>query len=304
MISLVIPLYNEGAIVEKLLDTSKAALLSISENFEIICVDDGSSDDTLEKLKDYHTQDNRVKIVVLSRNFGHQAAYTAGLNNAGGDYIAMMDGDLQDPPELIKAMYEKMIDEGYDIVHGKRTERHEGFIKKLLIKVFHIAFKNFSKIGQINNVGNFSCMNRQALNTFLRLREKNRYLPALRFFIGYKQGFIEYSRPDRTDGKAKMSFINLLNLAFDAIFSFSSLPLKVCLYLGLIGIVIFFTAGVYTVVSKLLGTALIGWSSILLSIYFLGSVQLLFLGIIGEYVFRIYKEIQDRPLFIVKEFIK
>jgi dolichol-phosphate mannosyltransferase len=239
----------------------------------------------------------------LSRNFGHQAAYTAGLTYAKGDYVAMMDGDLQDPPEVIKLMYEKLIGEKYDIVYGKRTTREEGVAKKTLIKIFHWLFKNFSNMDKADNVGNFSLMNRKALQALLSIGEKNRYLPGLRFFVGYRQGFVEYNRLDRDSGEAKMSFNKLLKLAFDAIFSFSDLPIKFCLYTGIIGIIIFFSAGMYVLVDKIFGTALYGWSSTVLSIYFLGSVQLVFLGIIGEYVHRIYKEVQNRPLFIVREYI-
>jgi dolichol-phosphate mannosyltransferase len=239
----------------------------------------------------------------LSRNFGHQAAYTAGLTYAKGDYVVMMDGDLQDPPEVIKLMYEKLINEKYDIVYGKRTTREEGITKKTLIKIFHCLFKNFSNMDKADNVGNFSLMNRKALQALLSIGEKNRYLPGLRFFVGYRQGFVEYNRLDRDSGEAKMSFNKLLKLAFDAIFSFSDLPIKFCLYTGIIGIIIFFSAGMYVLVDKIFGTALYGWSSTVLSIYFLGSVQLVFLGIIGEYVHRIYKEVQNRPLFIVREYI-
>ena len=142
----------------------------------------------------------------------------------------------------------------------------------------------------------------QALDAFLSMREKNRYLPGLRFFIGFKQGFVNYSRPDRLAGHAKMSFRKLASLAVSAIFSFSNLPVKLCLYTGLLGMVIFFAAGVYTIIDKILGTALPGWSSIVLSIYFLGSVQLVFMGIIGEYLFMVYREVQNRPIFIVKDF--
>lgn len=304
MISLIIPIYNEELLIEKLYNRCISALAQITNEFEIICVDDGSNDSSLEKMIHYHQQDPRFKILMLSRNFGHQAAYTAGLQYAKGDYIAMMDGDLQDPPELLKEMHQKLIEEKYDVVHGKRTERNEQFGKKILIRLFHYIFKNFSRIEDIRNVGNFSIMNRQALNAFLSLKEKNRYLPGLRFFIGFKQGFVNYNRPDRTDGDAKMSIRKLISLALDAIFSFSNLPIKLCLYTGLLGIILFLGAGLYTIISKILGTAIPGWASITLSIYFLGSVQLVFLGIIGEYVFKVYKEVQDRPVFIVKDFFE
>jgi polyisoprenyl-phosphate glycosyltransferase len=303
MISLIIPIYNEEDLIDKLFERVNSVLQSITNDYEIICVDDGSSDKTLDRLIAGHKKESRFKVLVLSRNFGHQAAYTAGLQHAKGDFVAMMDGDLQDPPELLREMYQKLIDEDFDVVHGKRLERNETFFKRICIKLFHVAFRNFSRINDVSNVGNFSIMNRKALNAFLSLKEKSRYLPGLRFFIGFKQGFVGYARPNRADGKAKMNFAKLLNLAMDAIFSFSSLPIKICLFFGIVGITVFFAAGLYTLVSWLLGYAIIGWTSILLSIYFLGSVQLLFLGIMGEYIFRIYRESQNRPVFIVKEFI-
>jgi len=304
MISLVIPIYNEEVLVEKLFQRTTYALTRITEDFEIICVDDGSQDGSLQKLLTCHHIDPRFKVLVLSRNFGHQAAYTAGLTYATGDYVAMMDGDMQDPPELIAKMYHKLTEENYDVIHGKRIGRQEQLGKRLLIRLFHYVFKNFSRIEDVSNVGNFSLMNRRALDAFLSLSEKNRYLPGLRFFIGFRQGFITYTRPDRADGDAKMSTRKLISLAVNAIFSFSNLPIKLCLYTGLLGMLLFFLAGIYTIVSKIAGTALPGWSSIVLSIYFLGSVQLVFMGIVGEYLFKVYREVQNRPIFIVKDFFR
>jgi len=304
MISLVIPVYNEEVLIFELFDRVQNAMESIKQNFEVIVVDDGSSDTTLEKLEACHNRDKRFKVLALSRNFGHQAAYTAGLNYAKGDFIAMMDGDLQDPPELIKVMYEKAVSENIEVVYGRRNERNEKFFKRLFIKAFHAVFRRLSRLQHIKQVGNFSLMSKRALQAFLSLQEKNRYLPGLRAFIGYKQGFVDYSRPDREQGEAKMSTYKLITLALDAFFSFSSLPVKICLYSGAIGIVLIFLVLVYILVGKLTGLAPIGWSSIILSIYFIGSVQLLSIGILGEYVYRIYKETQNRPIFLVNKFIE
>jgi len=304
MISLVIPVYNEEDLIEELFGRSKAAMSSITENFEIIFVDDGSTDSTLAKLVICNQQDKRAKVVSLSRNFGHQAAYTAGLSHAKGDYIAMMDGDLQDPPELIKTMYQRITTGDVDIVYGKRTERKEKFLKRMLIGLFHRIFKRLSNLRNIDQVGNFSLMSKKALTAFLALNEKNRYLPGLRSFIGFKQGYVEYSRPDRAQGEAKMSVNKLILLAFDAIFSFSNIPVKICLYSGLVGVVMIFIAVLYILIGKVSGLAPLGWSSVIISIYFIGSVQLLSIGILGEYVYRIYKETQNRPIFLVDKFIE
>ena len=301
--SLVIPVYNEEVLIEELFFRTRKAMLSFGEDFEVILVNDGSTDTTLEKLRWCHERDKRFKILALSRNFGHQAAYTAGLNYAKGAYVAMMDGDLQDPPELLPEMYRKLMNEPIDIVYGKRTERKEKFVKRIFIKSFHTIFRSLSHLKDVKQVGNFSILTRNALEAFLRLKEKNRYLPGLRSFIGFKQGYVEYSRPDRFQGEAKMNFVKLFLLAFDAIFAFSSLPVKICLYSGLLGIMLTVFAIVYIVISKMMGLAPVGWSSIILSIYFMGSVQLLFIGILGEYVHRVYKETQNRPIFIVSEFL-
>jgi dolichol-phosphate mannosyltransferase len=304
LISVVIPVYNESDLIEDLYKAVMSAMTKFTDDFEVICVNDGSKDDTLLKLQVCHQRDKRFKVLNLSRNFGHQSAYTAGLSYAKGDYVAMMDGDLQDPPELIADMYKCAIDNQSDVVYGRRTERHETFFKKLSIKLFHFIFNKLSNINAPANVGNFSVMNRKALEAFLALEEKNRYLPGLRFFIGFKQDYVDYSRDDRTIGEAKMNFSRLLKLALDALFSFSKLPIKICIYLGMIGIVFTLIGGAIVLYKKLTGEAITGWSSILVSMYFLGSVQLLFMGIIGEYVHRIFVETQNRPVFIVKDFFE
>ncbi|MCH8329779.1 MAG: glycosyltransferase family 2 protein [Bacteroidetes bacterium] len=302
MISVVIPVYNEQDLIDSLYQRVSTAVKEINEDFEIICVDDGSTDTSLEKMLKIHEADKRFKVLTLSRNFGHQAAYTAGLNYAKGDHVVMMDGDLQDPPEMIKEMYAKATNEGIDVVFGKRTGRKEGPVRRMLFSSFHRVFSRMSSINAPANVGNFSILSRRAVNELIKLSEKTRYLPGLRYFIGFKQGYVEYKRPDRESGQAKMSTSNLMRLALDAIFSFSNIPIKFCLYIGMLGIIVFFSAGVFSLTHKIIGLASPGWSSTLLSIYFLGSVQLLFLGVIGEYVYRIYKESQNRPIYIVSEF--
>jgi polyisoprenyl-phosphate glycosyltransferase len=305
MLSLIIPLYNEENLIDELVARTSAALQSSTDDYEIICVDDGSSDRTLELLLAHHARDSRVKVLVLSRNFGHQAAYTAGLTYARGDFVAMMDGDLQDPPELIPAMVGKLIASSLDVVFGKRIEREEKWPKRQLIQLFHKIFRRVLHNQDIENTGNFSVFSKRVAQAILALQEKNRYLPGLRFFVGFRQGYIEYRRPDRHDGAAKMKLGMLVRLAFDAFFSFTDLPLKVCLYSGILGVITFFLALVFTFVSKFVGwLPYRGWSSTVLSIFFFGSVQLVFMGILGEYVYRIYRETQNRPLFIVREYIE
>lgn len=303
LLSVVIPVYNEEDLVDTLVARCLAALATISPNFELICVDDGSRDRTVVRLLALRAAEPRLKVLCLSRNFGHQAAYTAGLHAAQGQFVAMMDGDLQDPPELLPRMWELLRHDTCDVVYGQRTDRAEGWGRQLLIKSFHGIFRNFSRLQEADNVGNFSMLNRRALVAFLSLQEKNRYLPGLRSFIGYRQVSLPYAREARPDGTLpKMSYQRLFSLALDALFSFSDLPIKICLYMGLLGIIVFMMAGLYVLISKIRGIALLGWSSLGLSLYFLGSIQLLFLGIMGEYVFRIYRENQNRPLYFVQHY--
>lgn len=301
VVSLVIPIYNEEGLIDELIKRSVSSLIKISDEYEVIVVDDGSTDETLNKLLQIREENKRIKILSLSRNFGHQSAYTAGLEFAKGDFIAMMDGDLQDPPELLELMYRKLSQESYDIISGKRTARKGGKAKNFITSIFHYIFKKMANIEELENAGNFSMMNRQALNSLLELNERIRYLPGLRSFIGYKQGYIEYVREERIQGNPKMNFTKLFGLASDAIFSFSRLPIRLCFIIGLIGTIVFLIAGIYALIAKVFGSAVLGWSSTVLSIYFLGSIQLIFLGIVGEYVFRIYKESQKRPHYFIRK---
>jgi len=301
MFSLVIPVFNEEQLIDDLVSRTVEAISSFAVEYELIFVDDGSTDETGRKLLDHRSFNKRIKIISLSKNFGHQAAFTAGLEFSTGDIVAMMDGDLQDPPELLAEMHRKIKKEGYDIVSGKRTGRKGHSQLTLYTIVFHLIFKNIGGIENMENSGNFSMMTREALNALLSLKEKVRYMPGLRSIIGYRQGTVEYVRENRLQGDPKMNFSKLFSLATDAIFSFSRFPIRLCLFLGTVGTIVFFIAGIYVIIEKLLGYAVLGWSSTLLSLYFLGSIQLIFLGIVGEYVFRIYKESQNRPIYFIKK---
>ncbi len=301
MFSLIIPVYNEEGLIVELAARSVKALESFTTNYEILFINDGSTDSTLQKLIEVRKHHSRIKIIDLSKNFGHQAAFTAGLELAMGNYVAMMDGDLQDPPELLPEMYRMIKEEGYDIVSGKRIGR-KGSRLKITTNLFHFFFKKIAGIAEIENSGNFSMLNRAAVNALVQMKESIRYLPGMRSFIGFNQGHIEYVREARLEGEPKMTLGKLIVLAADAIFSFSKFPIKVCLFLGTFGTIIFFFAGLYALIDKMLGHSLFGWSSTVLSIYFLGSIQLVFLGVMGEYVYRIYKESQNRPIYLVKKF--
>ncbi len=302
MLSIVIPIYNEVGLIDNLVKRTVSALETFVTEYELIFVDDGSEDKSLQSLINWQKEYPCIKILSLSKNFGHQAAFTAGLEYASGEIVGMMDGDLQDPPELFKEMYRKIQEENFDIISGKRSGRKGKSSRNFYTFLFHLLFKNVAVIQNMENTGNFSMMKREAVDAILKMKEKVRYLPGLRAFIGFKQGYVEYIREERIEGDPKMSLSKLFILAADAIFSFSRFPIRLTLSLGLIGTIVFMCAGIYVLVAKMAGFAIIGWSSTLLSIYFLGSIQLVSLGVVGEYVYRIYKESQNRPLYFVKKF--
>jgi len=301
MLSLIIPIFNEENLIDELVKRTISALESFIFDYEVLFIDDGSTDKSLSRILYWQQQNRKIKIISLSKNFGHQAAYTAGLEHAKGEFVAMMDGDLQDPPELLSDMYRKLTDEDFEIVSGKKTGRRGNKRRILYATLFHLFFKNIGEIKNMENSGNYSMMKREAVDALLMMKEKVRYLPGLRTFIGFRQGYVEFVREDRFRGDPKMSIRRLFVLASAAIFSFSRFPIRLCLILGTIGAFVFLGAGIYVLIAKSCGFAVIGWSSTLLSIYFLGSIQLVFLGILGEYVYRSYKESQNRPLYFVRK---
>jgi polyisoprenyl-phosphate glycosyltransferase len=301
MFSLVIPIFNEEKLVDDLVSRTIKSIESFTMDYEVIFIDDGSTDSSPDRILAMRESNKRIMLLSLSKNFGHQAAYTAGLEYCNGDIIAMMDGDLQDPPELLPVMYKKITMEDLDIVSGKRTGRKGSRGRILYSGLFHLVFKSIGEIRDMDNYGNYSMMKRNALDALLTMKEKVRYLPGMRSFIGFRHDDVDYVREERLGGKSKMNLRKLFTLAADAIFSFSRFPIRVCLILGTLGTIVFLGAGIYVLVCKLAGTAVPGWSSTLLSIYFLGSIQLVFLGILGEYVFRSYKESQNRPVYFVRK---
>lgn len=302
MLSIVIPIYNEENLLDELVRRTVDAVESFTHDYEMIFVDDGSTDGSLKKILFFREKNNHIKVLSLSKNFGHQAAYTAGLEYAQGDIVAMMDGDLQDPPELLPEMHRKIAIEDFEIVSGKKIGRRGKSGRNYWFFLFHMLFRKVAEIKGMENAGNYSMMRREAVNALLSMKEKVRYIPGLRTFIGFRQAYIEFIRDDRFKGESKMSTRKLVTLAADAIFSFSRFPIRLCLILGSIGIIVFMAAGIYALIAKLSGIALFGWSSTILSIYFLGSVQLVFLGILGEYIYRSYKETQNRPIYFVRKF--
>jgi len=302
MLSVVIPIYNEEKLIDELSQRTVAAIESFTDDYEILFVDDGSTDESLSEILALREENKKLKLISLSRNFGHQAAYTAGLEHARGEIVAMMDGDLQDPPELLTEMYNKITREDLDIVSARRTGRAGRGGRNFYTSLFHLIFRRIGDLKSMENDGNFSMMKRIAVDALLSMKEKVRYLPGLRTFIGFKHGYVEFVPGERSHGNPKMNFRKLCTLALDAIFSFSRFPVRLCLFLGTLGTIVFLGAGIYVIIAKATGIAVPGWSSTLLSIYFLGSIQLVFLGILGEYIFRNYKESQNRPVYFIKKF--
>lgn len=300
-ISVVIPLFNESSIIEELYLRLKKSLENGFDNFEIWFVDDGSTDHSLRLLLELRKSDKRVKIISLSRNFGHQAAYMAGMKQATGEYVITIDGDLQDPPELIKTMYDKIVIEQLDIVQAVKRSRSEAIHKRMLLNLFHVLYSKVSTHKGVEHTGNYAVYNRKALEALLQLNEKMMYIPGLRKYIGFRQGSVFYDRDKRYNGKAKMSFKKLFGLAADALFSSTKFPIRICLVLGLIGMVVLSGVGIYVIIAKIAGFALEGWPSTMLSLLFLGFIQLTFLGVLGEYMFRSYKESQDRPSYFIQD---
>ena len=303
MYSIIIPIYNEQQTLTELHDRLLAVLASLDSPFEVILVDDGSKDNSFAMMKDIHARDVRFKIVRLSRNFGHQIAISAALDVAKGDAMILMDGDLQDPPELLP----QMIDEwksGAQVVYTIKRSRQENQLKRLAFKLFYRVLSALSSIHIPMDAGNFSLLDRCVADAMRRMPERHRYISGLRAWVGFKQVGISYDRGARYAGQPQMSLRRLIQLALDGIFSFSNSPLRVAVYTGLCSALVAFIGGFYVIWEKLFtDKAILGWASTIVSIMFLGGMILMTLGMIGEYIGRIYDEVKQRPLYVIREIV-
>ena len=314
MISIVIPIFNESETIPILWDRLHKVISSLEYRIEIIFVNDGSTDDSFEKL--YHLQENNksiIRIITFSRNFGHQNALTAGIDSATGIATILMDGDLQDPPEMIVKFGKKIL-EGYDVVYGIRIKRKTNFIKNLFYNLFYEIYSKLSEIDVPKKAGDFCLMNKKVVKSINSLSEKNLFIRGLRSWVGFRQTGIEYEREERNAGKTSFSFFGATALALDGFVSFSLIPLRFILITGIIisflsflfflflfSVKILNILDIYQLTSLQLPTGLTLTNSILtLS---LGLVMFT-LGIIGEYVGRIYFEVKDRPNYIINEVIE
>lgn len=299
--SVVVPLFNEEDNIEQLYQRCTEAINRITPDYEIICVDDGSSDRTFELLSRLHDQNKRLKVIALSRNFGHQSALLAGLTEAQGQFVAMIDGDLQDPPEMIQRLYEAL-DQGYDVAYAVRTQRKEKRLKRIAYWGFYRLLSYLSQRSIPLDSGDFCVVRRKVLQEMLHMPEQSLFLRGIRSWVGFRQVGVKVERAERQGGAPKYTVRKLLSLAFNGIFSFSNLPIKFLAVLGF-GVVVFSAAyAVYLLVSKFVyDTVPAGFTTLILTLFFLSGVQLLALGILGEYISRIYQESRRRPLFIVDQ---
>ena len=302
LISIVVPAYNEEVVLNEFYSRVIDSVSNLDIDIEIIYINDGSQDDTLKLMYAQREKDQRISIINLSRNFGKEIALTAGLDHSAGDAIVVIDADLQDPPECIKLLI-KYWQDGYDVVNARRTRRKgEGLAKKITSYLYYRFLARLSDIQIPEDTGDFRLMDRKALDALLKLRERHRYMKGLFAWVGFSQIEIEYERDQRYAGKTKWNFWALLNLAFDGLTSFSVLPLRLASIVGIATAVIAFIFGLMIIFKKVFfGDPVTGYPSLVVLISFIGGIQLLALGILGEYLGRVFNETKNRPLYIIKD---
>lgn len=298
--TIVVPVHNEAETLPELYRRVSSVTGVNEQLYELIFVNDGSQDASLEIMKTLHDQDRRVKVIDLSRNFGHQVAVSAGLDHAHGDVVIVMDADLQDPPELLQAFLAKWR-EGFDVIYGIRRRRKEGVLKRLLSVGFYRIFRKISAVNMPLDAGAFSLIDARVVDLLRSMPERTRFIPGLRSWVGFRQTGIEYDRPPRHAGTA-VRMTRLFRLAIDGLTSFSYLPLQMASYAGFTIAGLSFLAAVYYLYGRLTtNKPVLGFATIVILILFLGGVQLITLGIIGEYIGRIFDEVKHRPLYVVRD---
>jgi polyisoprenyl-phosphate glycosyltransferase len=299
--SIIIPLYNEENNIEILYNTLTDILKNLVSEYEIIFVDDGSKDMSFEVVRLIKITDSQVRGISLSRNYGHQIALAAGIDAAKGDIVITMDGDMQHPPELIKTLIDKYT-EGFDIVNTRRLESMGiSFSKKITSVIFYNILNKLSDFRIEPASADFRLMNRKATDAIKRLKEKDRFTRGLVSWIGFKQTIIDYKAPERLSGETKYTIRKMIRLGLNGLTSFSSKPLRLSLYSGLIIFVIGVAYAIYAIYQHVYGNTVPGWTSLLISVLIIGSIQLLSLGILGEYLAIIFNEAKARPLYLVKD---
>ncbi|HTU82559.1 MAG TPA: glycosyltransferase family 2 protein [Candidatus Acidoferrales bacterium] len=304
-LSVVVPLYNEEGNVAPLLERVAAIVKALpgAPSHEIVIVNDGSTDETLAAIRAEMQRRPNIVLVDLSRNFGHQLAATAGIEIATGEAVVLMDGDLQDPPELIGAFFERWR-QGYDVVYAiRRSRKGESPFKLVTARVFYQTIKRLTKVSIPVDTGDFRLMSRRVVDALKRSPERHRFLRGMVSWVGFNQIGIEYDRDERLSGTTKYPLPKMIRFAIDGITSFSDIPLRFASYLGFISSVVAFLYALQVIVAKLLGLNPLGytrgWASTIVAVLFLGGVQLIGIGIVGEYIGRIYDEVKGRPLYLI-----
>jgi len=301
-LSLVLPVFNEEEIIPQLHERLQAFLATVDVTWEVLFIDDGSKDKSLPMLKELARDEPRYKIVALARNFGHQAAITAGMDRAEGEAVVVMDADLQDPPEVVKEMLERWR-EGYDVVYGQRTKRHgETIFKRATAALYYRWLRSLIGIAIPVDTGDFRLISRRVVLAMRGLREAHRFVRGMVVWVGFRQTAVKYERPARAAGETKYPLHKMLRFAIDGITSFSIVPLRLAMYLGLLaGLAAIGTSG-WALYAKLFSDqAVPGWTTIMIVVSLASSAQLLMIGILGEYVGRIYEEVKRRPLYVLGE---
>ncbi len=301
--SLIIPIYNEEETIRELYRRVSAVMDSLDDSVELILINDGSRDRSLNLMRELQERDARVCYISFARNFGHQAAVTAGLNFARGQVIVVLDADLQDPPELIPKMIESW-QAGYHVVYAQRTKRKkESWFKRLTAYVFYRLLRQLADVDIPADTGDFCLMDRQVVDVLNSMPERNRYIRGLRAWIGFRQTAVKFERDPRFAGEVKYTFKKSLALAINSLVSFSKIPLRLSTYLGLFSALIALLMALLVLYWRLQqpDSPVTGLATILIAVFFLGSVQLIGIGILGEYIGRIYEEVKGRPAYTIAE---
>lgn len=301
-ISFVLPIYNEQDNIPILYGKLRDIVTTLWVDHEMVFVNDWSQDDSLNKLIDLHASDPKVKVIDLARNFWHERALTAGLDRAEGDYIVIMDADMQDPPETIIPMFQKL-NEGYDVVYAKRKLRHDGWMKNTASNLFYRFINKLSEVPMPLDTGNFRIFTKQVLTEIRRFHEQSRFIRWMFAWLGFSVAAVEFERTQRIHGKTGYGWFRLFKLGMDAVFSFSNIPLKIATILWTIFSLFGFILGLYYLIERLLHPDRWVWGipTLVVVVCFIGGIQLLMLWVVGEYISRIYKETKWRPLYIVKK---
>ena len=301
LLSVIVPVFNESAVLADFHRQMSAVMIETGSDYELIYIDDGSSDNSVDQLNEIRKADTHVALIELSRNFGKEIALSAGLDHARGDAVIIIDADLQDPPDLVHTFLEEWRN-GYDVVYGRRTDRRgESRTKKLTAKWFYRILNYLSDVEIPEDVGDFRLLSRRAVDALISLPERHRYMKGLYAWIGYPQKSVPYVREPREAGESKWNYWRLWNFALEGITSFSDVPLKMATYVGVLTSGVAFVYGLFLLVRTLIwGNPVPGYPSLIIVMLFLGGVQLICLGIIGEYLARTFQESKGRALYFVK----